>query len=71
MKFHEQRTILKALDGTVVVRPKAPEMLHSPNGLIGYTLNESGQQAWNNGEDIDWCHIDVCMDIRRIEMARL
>lgn len=62
------RTILKTVNGQVVVRPTAPESITV--GRLLLVLNEEGRTAWNNGEDVIYPeHIDCIGDIHGLTKA--
>jgi hypothetical protein len=46
------RTILKNLDGTIIVRPEAPESVEIGNSI--WFLSDIGKQRWNEGKSINY-----------------
>jgi len=64
------RTILKTLDGKVIVTPEAPESIKSGNSY--WILNKIGKERWNKGLDIlDYRCFDIGIHANIVEKGLL
>jgi hypothetical protein len=62
------RTILRTLDGQIIVRPEAPDSVRL--GKLTILLNEDGKIAWNEGKDIYFPqHMCGVFDNSRLDKA--
>jgi hypothetical protein len=64
----DPRVILKTIDGQIIVRPTAPEVVNLINAPgCSYVLNDAGKDAWNNGDDITHEHISTYLNYATIK----
>lgn len=69
--YKPARTILRTIDGKVIVRPLAPGIVHFGERMFA-GLSEEGEKAWNAGEDLEMHHFNAWGDLiglARIEFA--
>lgn len=71
INYKPQRTILRTIDGQVRVWPPAPSFLEFGERFFG-ALTDEGTEAWNDGEDLEFYHVNAWGDLRglaRVEFA--